>query len=167
MHDRLERLTDRQRECLRLIGRGLRGYEISEKLGISETAVTERLRDARRTLGVSSSIAAARLLEEHEAGTTSDGDSFSVLAPAAPPARREPSGSGASEPVDMLQEAMAPYIASVSDHERRTVLPLPVPTDGRRRNDLTWYQKLAWGLAIAFLAIAVVGAMKALQHTPT
>lgn len=167
MNDRLDRLTEKQRDCLRLIGRGFRGYEIAQRLGISETAVTERLRDARRTLDVPSSIAAARLLEGYEAQTIKAGDNFSGLVPQAPSDRKAVPGSDLESPADLLQEAMAPYIATLREHDQRAFLPLPVPTDGRRRNDLTWYQKLAWGLAIAFLAIAVVGAMKALQHTPT
>ena len=60
------RLNQRQRECLRLVYRNLEAKEIARELGLSPHTVVEHLRDARRVLGTSRSMHAARLLVEHE-----------------------------------------------------------------------------------------------------
>ncbi len=64
----LESLSDRERETLRLLGRGHDAKSIAAALGLSVHTVNERLRDVRRKLGVSSSREAARLLLAQEAG---------------------------------------------------------------------------------------------------
>ncbi len=60
------RLNQRQRECLRLVYRNLEAKEIARELGLSPHTVVEHLRDARRVLGTSRSMHAARMLVEHE-----------------------------------------------------------------------------------------------------
>jgi DNA-binding CsgD family transcriptional regulator len=65
--DRIARLTERQRECLRLIGSGLQMKEIALRLGVKPDAIRERLRAAREVLDVDRSLTAARLLAEWEA----------------------------------------------------------------------------------------------------
>ena len=67
-HD-LESLSDRERETLRLLGRGHDAKSIASHFDVSVHAVNERLRGARRKLGVSSSREAARLLVAREAGS--------------------------------------------------------------------------------------------------
>jgi TonB family protein len=69
-HD-LESLSDRERETLRLLGRGHDAKSIASHFDVSVHAVNERLRAARRKLGVSSSREAARLQLAREA--TSEG----------------------------------------------------------------------------------------------
>ena len=60
------RLTEREREVLRLLVRGHDIKSIARELSISATAANERLRSARQKLGVSSSREAARILAAHE-----------------------------------------------------------------------------------------------------
>jgi DNA-binding CsgD family transcriptional regulator len=60
------RLNQRQRECLRLVYRNLEAKEIARELGLSPHTVVEHLRDARRALGASRSMHAARMLIEYE-----------------------------------------------------------------------------------------------------
>lgn len=60
------RLNQRQRECLRLVYRNLEAKEIARELGLSPHTVVEHLRDARRVLGASRSMHAARMLAEYE-----------------------------------------------------------------------------------------------------
>lgn len=67
MNGELESLSERERETLRLLGRGHDAKSIATALGLSVHTVNERLRDVRRKLGVSSSREAARLLLAHEA----------------------------------------------------------------------------------------------------
>jgi DNA-binding CsgD family transcriptional regulator len=62
----LHSLTDREREVLRLLAGGHDVKSIARELSISTSAVTDRLRYARRKLGVSTSREAARLLANDE-----------------------------------------------------------------------------------------------------
>ena len=70
MRDRLDTLTDREKETLRLLLAGHDAKSIARAQALSVHTVNERLRDARRKLGVASSREAARLLAE--AGTPPD-----------------------------------------------------------------------------------------------
>jgi DNA-binding CsgD family transcriptional regulator len=59
-------LTEREREVLRFLFRGYDIKSIARELDLSVNVVNERLRDARRRLGVSSSREAARILAAQE-----------------------------------------------------------------------------------------------------
>ncbi len=61
------RLTDGQRDCLRLVLRHMTSKDIARTLGISPHTVDMRLRTAMRTLSVASRIEAARLVYVDEA----------------------------------------------------------------------------------------------------
>lgn len=63
----VDRLTPRERECLRLVGELLQSKEIARRLGIAADTVDERVGSAMRKLGVSSRREAARLLASAEA----------------------------------------------------------------------------------------------------
>jgi DNA-binding CsgD family transcriptional regulator len=60
-------LTEREKDVLRLLAEGHDAKSVATTLGISVHTVNERLRAARRKLGVGSSRAAARLLASAEA----------------------------------------------------------------------------------------------------
>ncbi len=62
-------LSDREKAALRLLSAGHDAKSAATVLGISVHTLNDRLRDARRKLGVSSSRAAARILSEAEAET--------------------------------------------------------------------------------------------------
>lgn len=62
----LDALTERERHTLRLILRGHDAKSAARELGLSVHTVNERLRDARRKLGVTSSREAARRLLAQE-----------------------------------------------------------------------------------------------------
>jgi DNA-binding CsgD family transcriptional regulator len=65
--DPLARLTDRQRDCLRLIARGhASDKEIAAALGISPETAKQHVAAARRTLNVPTRAQAARLLAARE-----------------------------------------------------------------------------------------------------
>jgi len=71
MHDRsVDQLSDRQKECLRLLYANLGIKEIAAELNLSPFTVRTHLRDARRTIGASRSMQAARMLVEHERDTS-------------------------------------------------------------------------------------------------
>lgn len=60
------KLTEREKECLRLWLDHKTAKEIARELGISHHAVEKRLKTARTKLGVASSLEAARLLAREE-----------------------------------------------------------------------------------------------------
>jgi DNA-binding CsgD family transcriptional regulator len=69
--NRFKDLSDRQAECLRLVGNGLNAKQIASRLDLSHETVNAHLKAARRTMGVGRSLDAARLLiaaEQAEAG---------------------------------------------------------------------------------------------------
>jgi DNA-binding CsgD family transcriptional regulator len=65
----IQKLTERQREILRLLVNGHDAKSAARHLGISVHTVNEHLREARRSLEVSTSREAARLLQGAEDGT--------------------------------------------------------------------------------------------------
>jgi len=66
---RFDKLSERQRQCLRLCYANLAIKEIGAELGLSPFTVREHLRDCRRILNVNRSMQAARLLVHHEQDT--------------------------------------------------------------------------------------------------
>ncbi|WP_454718417.1 DUF4019 domain-containing protein [Caulobacter segnis] len=66
MQGRVHTLSEREKETLRLLLRGHDAKSAATALGLSVHTVNERLREARRKLGVGSSRKAARLLAEVE-----------------------------------------------------------------------------------------------------
>lgn len=62
MPDRIDRLTQKEREALRLVLSHGSFREIAEELGVSESAIRERIQNAAKKLGVRGRHAAARLL---------------------------------------------------------------------------------------------------------
>jgi DNA-binding CsgD family transcriptional regulator len=65
--DRLDRLTEQQRACLRMVYQHMTSKEIAPRLGIEPGSVDQHIKAAMRRLGVGERRAAARMLAEHEA----------------------------------------------------------------------------------------------------
>lgn len=87
MTARIDALTEKEKETLRLILRGHDAKSSARELGISVHTVNERLREARRKLGVTSSREAARRLLAEEGETPERaGDKDLGGAPGAVPA---------------------------------------------------------------------------------
>lgn len=84
MPGRVHTLSEREKETLRLLLKGHDAKSAARALGLSVHTVNERLREARRKLGVGSSREAARLLAEAE-DTNFSGDKLLGVAGAAPP----------------------------------------------------------------------------------
>jgi DNA-binding CsgD family transcriptional regulator len=90
MNENLQALSAREKETLRLLLGGHDAKSIARHLGLSVYTVNERLRDARRKLGVSSSREAARILGVAERGAPDSlGDKEFGVAQAAPDMRRD------------------------------------------------------------------------------
>jgi DNA-binding CsgD family transcriptional regulator len=159
--DRISNLTEAQREVLRRFHIRRSAKEIGRELGITHWAVNERLRAARRVLGVATSGEAARLLAEAEAGRPYN----QVVCDPEPIAGTAEhvlfSGSGEDgeyrPPVyrtTAVREEQAPYLALVAPGLR-----LPLPRFRGDRNDLTIRTRLMWIGALAFGLVAILGAL--------
>ena len=103
-------LTEREKQTLRLLLAGHDAKSIASELGISVHTVNERLRDARRKLGVSSSREAARRLASIEAkDPQSFADKDLGVAPIATARQHDPHpgrGRGAGQPLAWLGGGM-------------------------------------------------------------
>ncbi|WP_340586118.1 helix-turn-helix domain-containing protein [Erythrobacter alti] len=69
MSDAIAELTDKEKEALRLLLAGHDAKTSANELGLSVHTINDRLRNARRKLGVSSSREAARILGDAEGGS--------------------------------------------------------------------------------------------------
>ena len=158
--ERIDRLTEQQRICLRHVYAHLTSKEIAPLMGIEPGSVDQHIKAAMRVLGVGERRAAARLLAEHERPTASRPLVYQPSDIAIPtyPATFEPSSESkrhngfADRPV---REEQAAFTAAAP---ARTSL-LPLPFGGARPNDLGWLTRLAWivgiaiGIALAFGAL--------------
>jgi DNA-binding CsgD family transcriptional regulator len=158
--DRLQRLTNAQREVLRLWHVRKSAKEIGRELGITHWAVNERLRSARRVLGVATSGEAARLLAEAEAG-----GAYKRLvcdppgiAPSVDHVMFSTPDEDGEEPSRArrrleVREEQVPWGAA--DRGPR----LPLPRYRGDRNDLTIGRRLIWIGAIALGGVVILGAL--------
>lgn len=167
--DRLAKLTDPQRACLRKVAQGFQYKEIARDLGITPGAVNERLKAAMRTLELNSRFDAARLLAKYEgaaayqppapqplvdqswglAGALPDAPSVTYTNQAG--SQRQP------EPVKVVQERQAVFEPVYLTPSTGSRLKLPIPTDGRPTNDLDSWQRIAWIFAVAIGAALAAG----------
>lgn len=129
--DRIARLTEQQRACLRMVYAHMTSKEIAPRLGIEPGSVDQHIKAAMRILGVSERRTAARMLAEHEA---------------------EPG----AEPSMAMREDQAGFEAEPNGRpsRRRPGLRLPLPLGGNRPSDLGPLKRLAWICAI-MLGIAL------------
>lgn len=100
----LARLTEKEKETLRLIVRGHDAKSAARTLGLSVHTIHDRLREARRKVAVPSSREAARLLFEAEGGT---------------PDNLGPHTIGEATPVAMPHAEAAPIPGAERPHRSR------------------------------------------------
>ena len=150
--DRFDKLTERQRECLRLVHQGHEVKEIARALGIGPSAVVERLRAARKTLGVESSRLAARMLAHEEGSATyiRHVDMPSWLADEPPaaallaPSRTE---GGEAAHRDRVMEAAATF-EPLPPFLPASRFPWPLRTGEHTSNDLTPTERLVMSVSL-------------------
>jgi DNA-binding CsgD family transcriptional regulator len=122
--DRLDRLTDQQRACLRMVYAHMTSKEIAPRLGIEPGSVDQHIKAAMRVLGVGERRTAARLLAEHE-GAAAPGEELAV------------------------HEEQAGFEASPGPPLRKLQPPLPIW--GGKPSDLGPVRRLAWIFAIMLM----------------
>ncbi|RVT94172.1 response regulator transcription factor [Sphingomonas crocodyli] len=161
----IDRLSDRQKECLRLVWRHQSSKDIARQLGISPHTVDDYLRKAIRTLDAADRIDAAWRLHEAENGTPQ-----SLMLQPRPVA--EPLFSAAIASADEADAwGMAGHgkdsSGNNSTSEQAPYVPLPRPETGER-NGLSASQKLArigaMGMIWTGIAIAATGGLAALKY---
>lgn len=138
---RFDRVTEPQRECLRLVLTRHNSKEIAQSLGVSPVTVDKRIGRAVGTLGVATRFEAARLLAEHESGTYQ------------PLVYQPPDIVPVTDSViNGASEALAP----TGGDDAAGAAWLPLRPKGGRYNTLTVWQRLLWIFTIpAALAVAV------------
>lgn len=162
--DRLEQLTPRQQDCLRLVAKGYLTKEIADMLGISESRVYKHVLAASRLLKVQNRGEAGRVFAEWEAQTTpssggqSMGAHFLGLSKPADLAFPDPVSNDTDEPITLdappiKQQEKQPVVAA-----KPTVLDLvPLRLGGRKSNDLTASKTLIVIAAVTVGIIVTVG----------
>lgn len=156
-HEAITKLTARQRDCLRLVLQHKQSKEIGRELGISPMTVDNHFRSAIQTLGVSNRLEAARLLDSFEREEPSQrltSQPRSVASRSETLIMQSPAsvGNGHGDAMSALREDQVPY-RTYSD-ATFIDFPLPVPTRGKPRNDLTIAQRLFW-IAVLIMGIGL------------
>ncbi|WP_168371689.1 helix-turn-helix domain-containing protein [Sphingomonas sp. Leaf357] len=148
MIDRFDRVTEPQRECLRLVLTRRNSKEIALALGISPHTVDKRLERAIAAIGATSRFDAARMLGEYEGAP-----------PAPAPAAYEPFVYQSPDIVPPAQSDMigvSEGLALRGGSRGAIAAWLPIRSKGGRNNTLSPWQRLAWiGMIPVALAIAV------------
>jgi len=154
----LNRLTDKQRECLRLVYAHLSSKEIAPKLGVEPGTVDQYIKAAMRTLGVSDRRAAAKMLAEHEDRIVQplvyQPLDIAVVGEAAmfgasTEGRREAQSGGAMREERALFE---PFPIA-----RPEKLPIPLPIRGGKPSDLSTVRRLGWIFGLILLIALAFG----------
>lgn len=135
--ERIEQLTPRERDCLRLVGRGRSSKEIALELGLSPFTVDEYVRSAVAKLGVRNRREAARALRE-------ENESPGTL----------PEKLG-DEPEAIADQADFPPTLAPVRSEGEGRWRLPFLRQGRRYNDLSSLQRILW-IVVGAVAIIVL-----------
>jgi DNA-binding CsgD family transcriptional regulator len=136
-HDRIDQLTDRERDCLRLVARGNSSKDIAGELGISHHTVDLHLKRAMKALGAATRRDAARLLAARETPADADTQRLVTQSPSL---------------------AEAPSLPPISPPDRinpEASFRMPFLRQGGDGNDLTTVQRLGWigGLALVLLIV--------------
>lgn len=138
----IDQLTARERDCLRLVARGMSSKEIALTLGLSPLTVDGYLKEAARTLGVSSRREAARILAAHE-----------HLSPQAP---EKPSQNLGAEPVDLAETVHSEVPLPPKRSEAEPRFRVPFLRQGKQTNDLDPFNRLMWIFGLALLMLIAV-----------
>jgi DNA-binding CsgD family transcriptional regulator len=156
--ERLARLTDKQRACLRLVYAHMSSKEIAPRLGVEPGTVDQYIKAAMRTLGVADRRAAARMLAEHEAGfrqplVYQPLDIAVIADPVTFGASTEGPGERMSGGAMREERAIFEVLPTPSPDS----LPLPLPIRGGKPSDLSALKRLAWIVAIILLIAFIFG----------
>ncbi len=138
----IEQLTARERDCLRLVARGMSSKEIALALGLSPLTVDGYLKEAVRTLGVSTRREAARILTSHEEAPQASDET--------PPQKL------GGEPLDLAETVHSGVPLSPKRTDAEPRFRMPFLRQGRQINDLDPLSRLMWIIGLAVLMLVAV-----------
>lgn len=149
------KLTERQRDCLRLVANGYQSKEIAKRLGLTPNTVDQYLREALRTLGVSRRVEAARLLTAFEQRDLQN-LKYQSLELAGLSGRSPSHGS----------PQRGPATGGTSNHEVRDsaaeYVEVWLPDRGLPdHNDLSWGKRLLYIIVVAIMSVLAFGGLLA------
>lgn len=153
----IERLTPRERECLRLVARGYGTKGIALQLNLSTAHVAKVIHAANRKLHVSSRMDAARLLAQHEGGEVFVIGGMANPLPAEPPAQPLPVANEEGRQPAILREDRSAFGAG----DPTVDLGQPFRRRGGRHNDLNSWQRAIWIAVAAAVGLLGVGVLAA------
>lgn len=133
LDDRITKLSDVQKQCLRLAAEGRSSKEIAPLVGLTHQTVDQYLHRARQTLGVTNRREAARLFTEIERAT--------------PFKRFE------LKPDDVASPRISAISGSPTEQQQPTAGLLGLPPTGGPPNDLSLTQRL---IAISKIALILM-----------
>jgi DNA-binding CsgD family transcriptional regulator len=150
--DRLDRLTEQQRACLRMVYQHMTSKEIAPRLGIEPGSVDQHIKAAMRTLGVGERRAAARMLAEHEAAGEQRADADRDLE------MHEAAGEQRAD-ADRVLEMHEEQAGFEAGHARPLPAKFqpPLPIWGGKPSDLGPLRRLAWIFAIMLMVALSFG----------
>lgn len=170
--ERFAKLTEKQRECLRLVYELNSSKDIARKLRISSHTVDQRLRAAIHKLDLNSRVDAAIALARHEGSSKrEDVEPYQSLiyqppyiAPNDPTHPITPLvDRGAQQEKytgnNMMQEEQRTFAVAHSPLQAGYSMLLPI--FGGEENDLTIWQRLGWIMVIAIGSALAFGSVLA------
>jgi DNA-binding CsgD family transcriptional regulator len=156
---RIVRLTERQRLCLRLVHAHMSSKEIAARVGIEPGTVDQHIKTAMSILGVSDRRAAARILTEYEERERSPDQSPRITANPETtrfaPSTEDEWQPGRRLPSEAMKEEQAAF--DTSPPAGRPALPLPI--GGARPDHAGWRRRLLWIAVIAIGMALVIGVL--------
>lgn len=151
----IDKLTDRERECLRLVARGCSTKEIAREIGVTDLRAQKVVEAANRKLGVSRRIEAARLLAAHEKrGVDVTPGGAATLPLSAIPASSPVPEDMARRPMTLREERL-PFGGA---HDPAS-FGRPLRQRGDTHNDLTIWQRAIWIAILCAIVFLGLGAL--------
>lgn len=163
----IDKLSEGQRECLRLVHEHRTSKEIALILGISHFTVDQRIERACRVLGVEGRGKAAMLLAEHERGNPPErlvyGPPDIAGEPSAEAPMAPPTGAG---PIEASHVAQGQAAYDASPGSGRSIWRAMVP--GGNADDLTSAARVKWIVQLTIqLVVAVLVLLAIAQAAST
>ena len=153
----VDKLSDRQLDCLRLVAQNLSSKEIAVELGISSHTVDQRIRGALQILGVERRAQAARIVTE-AAGPYQRLIHQSPYIAAVPAIdQQEGAISHQIRHADRAGGAGETGLLTEQSSQLRSPLVLPFATRSNPRNEMSVGLRLAWIIGIAMGATFSAG----------
>ena len=160
--NRVARLTEQQRTCLRYVYAHLTSKQIAPLMGIEPGSVDQHIKAAMKVLGVPDRRTAARVFGEYEAGV---GIQPLVYQPLDIATHADPVTFGPPIESGPQRDYGWPGAAMREEQRRFNIVAsggaptLPLPIGTTRPSDLNWIARLAWIVGIAIGVALAFGAL--------